>query len=218
MKHLPSDGFSLIELIVATAITGTLIIIVTSFLSNQLVENAIQNARTNMTREAQLSLDVVNRDIKHAASVDSNNRWADEYAPDGDYSWESDNDVLILASPARNLNEEYLYEDPFAYITHKNNLVYFVEAGTLYKRILPADIEDNAISDNTCPKSVSDCEPDIELINHVSDFSIRYYNALDEEVEPEDARSVAVSLTMSTTVYGRSVEADYSIRSVFRND
>lgn len=214
------DGLSLIELIVATAITGMLIVVVMTFLSNQMVENAIQNARAILLLESQTALDVVNFDIKHAARVDDINRWSDPNAPSapGDpYSWGPGPEVLVLATPAKDANSDFLYDDPFAYITHKNNLVYFVENGTLYRRTLAGNIEGNALT-TTCSPGVSDCPSDTELINNVTGININYFNADDEEVEPDEARSVRVSITVTDTVYGRDVTETYSIRSVFRNE
>ncbi len=213
-------GLSLIELIVTTAVTGVLIVIVMSFLSNQMVENAIQNARAILLLESQTALDVVNSDIKHAARVDDINRWSDPHAPGapGDpYSWDPGPEVLILATPAKDESNNFLYDDPFAYITHKNNLVYFVEDGTLYRRTLAGDIEGNALA-TTCPQETPDCPSDTELINNVTDLEVNYFNADDEEVEPDEARSVRVSIVVTDTVYGRDVTEKYSIRSVFRNE
>ncbi|MEX0748910.1 MAG: type II secretion system protein [Candidatus Saccharimonadales bacterium] len=215
-----AGGFTLVELLVATTITGILLAVLMSFLGNQLRANATQNARAELLLDTQLSLDVINRDVKHAAKVDASNRWADEHAPDGPsdpYSWTSDNDVLVLASPALNSENEFLYEDPFAYITHKNNLIYFVTDNVLYKRILPADEAGNAAV-LTCPAQISECSDDIMLAENVSNFELVYYDAEDMEVDPENARSVAVTLAVTTNIYGRDVTADYTMRSVFRND
>lgn len=213
-------GLSLIELIVATAITGMLIIIVMSFLSSQMVENAIQNSRAILLLESQTALDVVNSDIKHAARVDDINRWSDPNAPGapGDpYSWIPGPEVLILATPAKDESNNFLYDDPFAYITHKNNLVYFVEDGTLYRRTLAGNIEGNALA-TTCPQGTSGCPSDTELINNVTSIEVNYYNASEEEVAPDEARSVRVSIVVTDTVYGRDVTETYSIQSVFRNE
>lgn len=210
-------GFTLLELIIASAVTGILIIVIMSFMTNQIVENAMLNARSAMLREAQIALDIVNSDIRHAASVDDVNRWADAHAPGADeYGWEPGEEVLILATPAKDAESGFLYDDPFAYITHKNNLIYFLHEGTLYRRTLAADIENNSAR-TSCPNATNGCTPDMELINDVSDFTVRYFDANDEEVVPDEARSVAVTIRIERIVYGRDVTAEYTVRSVFRN-
>ncbi|MEX0934255.1 MAG: type II secretion system protein [Candidatus Saccharimonadales bacterium] len=217
-----SSGITLVEIIVATAVTGILIAVIMSFFSDKMVANATASARSRLLMDAQLSLDVINRDIKHSARVDEINRWADAHAPDSpgdDFSWESNAEVLILASPAVDSNNNFIYQDSFAYITYKNNLIYFVENGNLYKRILAAEVEGNAVA-TTCPEGTSGCPTDTLLASNISDFSVLYYNANDEEVVPadENARSVRVNLSISDTVYSRKIEAEFSIRSVFRNE
>ncbi len=221
LKHR-SRGITLIELIVVTAVTGILIAIILSFFSDKIVANAIASARSKLLMDAQISLEVINQDIKHSARVDEINRWPDSHAPDSpadDYSWVSNGEVLILASPVVDSNNNFIYEDPFAYITHKNNLVYFLDNGNLYKRILAADVEGNAAG-TTCPSGTTGCPSDTLLASNVSNFTITYFSFEDEEVSPEDenARSVRVDLSISDRVYSRDLQADFSIRGVFRNE
>lgn len=221
MKPIYSDnrGLTIIELITATAITTILIVIVMNFLTNQMAENARQNARSELLLEAQTSLDVINSDIKHSARVDDTNRWEDPYAPDTSdpYSWQPTDEVLILAAPAKDESNDFIYDDPFAYITHKDNYIYFVEDGTLYRRILAGDDENNAAT-SSCPPGTEDCSDDMTLINNVTDFHVDYLDSYDQEVTPDEARSVRVSISVVDEVYNRDITAEHSVRSVFRNE
>ena len=214
------SGLTLIEVIVATAVTGILIGIIMNFMTGQMVQNAMQNARAILLLESQTALDIVNSDIKHASRVDDINRWEDPNAPgspDDPYSWVPGDDVLILATPAKDSNGDFIYDDPFAYITHKDNIVYFVEDGTLYKRTIAGNATENDAS-TSCPSGGSGCPSDMELINNVVDFHINYYDAYDQDVPPDEARSVNVSITVTDTVYGRDITESYAVRSVFRNE
>ena len=213
-------GFTLVELTVATAVVGVLIVLMMTFLTDKLVDNAIKNARSNLQHETRLTLDVINRDIKHSANVDELNRWPDAYAPapGDDYSWTSDNDTLVLAHPAQDDTQNFVYEDPLTYITYKNDYVYFLDGTTLYKRILAAPVANNRAT-TTCPPGTAGCPADIVLARNVTDFTLSYYDGNDQAVAPGDARSVGVTLKVLENVFNRPVEVEYSIiRTVFRNE
>lgn len=212
-------GFTLVEMMVATAVVSIIITLTLGYLSSTLQGTLIKSARAQLLQDAQISLNIINRDIKHAANVDVNNRWGDDYAPDptNPYSWESDADTLILASPAQDSNDNFLYLDPFAYITHKDNLIYFVEDGTLYRRTLAAEVSGNAAT-TTCPESASGCPADSVLAQDVTGFQVAYLDANNNPVPPAQARSVEVTLTLATQVYGRDVSVSYETLSVFRNE
>ncbi len=217
-----SAGVTLIELVVATAVIGLLTILVMSFLVDKITTNAIDSARSDLQLQTQLTLDLLNRDIKLAANVDGQNRWADTNSPNSptdNYSWASDADTLILASPAQDDNQNILYEDPQVYVSYKNDLIYFWDGAsrTLYKRILAAPITGNK-DETTCPNSQQGCPHDIKLAENVDSFSLNYYDGDDNSVTPSDARSVRVTLSVSRTVFGRDLNVSQSIRAVFRNE
>lgn len=222
MRKLDIKGFTVVEMVAAVAITGILVVLIMTFLVNTIVNNSIRTAQADLLREAQLTLDLLARDVRLSANVDANNRWPDNNAPDAPtdlFSWESGQDTLILAIAAQNTAREVLFEDAVHYITLKNNSIFYLQNGALYRRILAANHPDNR-SRTTCPGSAasSSCPADTKLINDVTDFSVRYYNNDNEEVEPENARSVELSLTLSQIKYGRSITAEYSTRTVFRNE
>src|SRR5690606_12152635 len=101
----------------------------------------------------------------------------------------------------------------------KNNIIYYVQDGTLYKRMLAADVPDNAIV-TSCPpdEATGSCPADRLSVKDVDALTFRYFNANDEEVEPSLARSVEATLSLRTRQYGRDVHVTYSTRTVFRNE
>lgn len=221
-KHSNQSGFTLIEVITATAVTGILFVVIMLFTSNSLVSTTVQSARSDLLREAQLGLDVVGTDIRLSANAEENNRWEDQHAPSAPsdlFSWVSDANTLVLATAAMDNDDDILFDDPLNYVTHKNNSVFFVENNTLYKRTLAADVSGNAAA-TTCPKNAatSSCLADRELMNNVVNFEVRYLSGDDEEVDPANARSVEVSVRLETTKYGRTLDAEYKTRMVFRNE
>src|SRR5688572_27753054 len=129
-----SDGFTLAELVVATAVISVLILLMMNFVAGRIADNARKNAISDLQLQTQLTLDIINRDIKHSAAVQDQNRWEDNYSPTspGDnYGWSSDGDTLIIAHPAADDNNNILYEDPQTYISYKDDFIYFVNGTTL---------------------------------------------------------------------------------------
>lgn len=213
-------GFSLVELTIATAVVSVLTILVMSFLVNKFVQNARDNARADLQLQTQLTLDLINRDLKHAANVDDLNRWADTYAPGApadQFSWQSDADTLVLAVPAQESDDDILYEDPQVYISYKDNYIYFISGGTLYKRILPAQAAGNG-SQVTCPAGTAGCSPDPKLAAIIDNLTFTYYDAADNQVAPSNARSVKVSMRVIRQIFGKEIVIEESLRTVFRNE
>lgn len=213
-------GFTLVEIVITTAVVGILAILTLSFLTDIFISNTNKNARSDMLHQAQLSLNLMNKDIRHSANADDQNRWPDDNAPDSTdpYSWRSDDDTLILARPATDSNNDFLYRDPFAYLTYKNNLIYFLDDNTLYRRTLAADVSDNK-EETTCPeKDTSGCPKDTQLAENVRTFYVQYFDANNNEVPPSDARSVQATLQLERQIYERTLDVEYQIRAVFRNE
>lgn len=212
-------GFTLVEVLVATVLTTIILTALLGFFAQRTAQNAQQNARDGMLRDAQLTLQVVADDIRHSASANSDNRWPDSHNPDGDYAWESNENTLVLSRPVTDSNNNFIYNDPFTYIPYKDDIILFVEDGTLYKRTLAADTQgdgDNS-AHTTCPADTADCPSDGELAENVSNLEFRYINDLNEDVSPTEARAVEVHIELQDTVYQSDISVDYTTMGVFRN-
>lgn len=221
--RLNQSGYTLMELMVATVITSILLLGIMGFLTTTMVNNSVRTARADLLREAQLTLDVLTKDIRLSANVDEENRWEDPYSPNAattnGLGWTSDADTLVLATAAEDGDRNIIFQDATHYITQKNNVVYFLENGSVYKRTLAADVADNS-STTTCPAGSASptCPADRKLVSNVEGFEVRYYNAVDKEVDPTDARSVEIELVLQKTKFSRTITAEYSTRTVFRNE
>lgn len=221
-KH-GEGGFTVIEMIVACIVAGLLLIGIMTFLVNSLVNNSVRQARADLIREAQLALDLAAKDIRLSAAAGENNVVEDPHSPNAGSTnglgWESDSDTLVLATAVEDDEGNILFEDATHYITEKNNIVYYVQDGSLYKRTIANDIENNKAR-TTCPKAsaTSTCLADPELAKNVSSLTVRYYDALDNEIDPASARSIGITLTLQARKYNRVVNATYETRMVFRNE
>lgn len=212
-------GFTLIEVLVATIVATILLTAILAFLTQRVAQNAQQSARDDMLRDTQLTLNVMMDDVRHGANANEENRWPDPHHPEGEYGWSSDEDTLVLSRPAVDSDNNFIYRDPFTYVPYKNDIIFFVEDQTLYKRTLAADTEgdgENA-ANSTCPESTSGCQSDAQLAENVNSLDLRYIDADGNDVEPNEARAVEAALELTDTVYGNDITVDYSTRGVFRN-
>lgn len=222
MKSLRQEGFTIVELLVSVVVTSLLVMVIMNFMADSLVNYAVNIARRDLLAEAQEALDKVADETRLSANADQNNRWNDSHAPGAPnnlLSWSSDNDTLILATAAQKANKDIIFADPANYITEKNNNIYFLANGTLYRRTLASPVANNNAK-TTCPSNAatSNCPADEALISNISRFVVRYIDGTGAQVTPTNARSIELEIDLSRSYYGKNITADYKTRMVFRND
>lgn len=222
MKRLRVDGFTLTEVLITLVVTSIVMTVLLALVMNGIVNYGRTEARASLQAEVQTALNIIGTDIRLSGSVDQNNRWPDENAPDAPadlFSWESNNQQVILATAAEDSDNNVLFADPAQYISHKNNTIYFVRDGVLYKRVLASDVTDNSAL-TSCPqdKANDDCPADQAMLQDVTGFSVRYFDSEDNEVPAANARSVEVNLQSTVQKYGHDITVGHLTRTVFRND
>ncbi len=217
-----SKGFTLVETIIALSVTSLLIFIIINFMTNSIVQYSIVEARSQLLGEAQAALDLIGNDVRLSGNADANNRWDDAHAPDAPanlLSWVSDDDTLVLATAVEDTAGNIIFADPALYISEKNNLIYYLNNGTLYKRTLASPVAGNNAT-TTCPppSATQNCPSDREILTHVDTFTVRYFNDQNQEVTPTAARSIEIYVKLQDTKYKQAISVDYETRMVFRND
>lgn len=219
LPHARQSGMTLIELLVAATITAALFIGLATFTANYLGNNAVEMARSELLTDNMAILDQITDDIRQSSGADVDNRYADANAPEApvdQLSWHSDASTLVLATVATDTERNILYEDEVQYIPSVNNTIYFASDGVLYRRILAGSMSGNTAV-TTCPVDMTECTHDRTMSRHVSQFSLRYLDEDDAVVAASDARSVEVTLGLSTDRYGQTITSVYTVRTVFRN-
>lgn len=220
MRKLAADGFTLVDALISVVVSTLVIIVLTTYVLNNVQQSAVATTRDSLTKEIQTSLDRMAIDVRLSANADLNNRWPDENAPGGSqFGWQSDGSTLVLATAAQDDDGGILFSDPHNYITEKNNIVYFVQDSTLYKRIVADPVSGNK-DRTTCPAALAgpSCPEDRELLHDVTLFDVTYLDGQNQEVPPTDARSIEVHVRVGKTAFKKAVNADYTTRMVFRND
>lgn len=216
------SGLTIVELSIALTITAMLAIIIVGFSIDKLEQSTIQSTQYSLLTNAETGLDTIANDIRIANAADDNNRYQDPNspgAPSNELSWASNSNTVVLAVAAHDSSNNILWEDAHDYISDKNNIIYYLSGGSVYRRTL-ADAVSGNTAVTTCPaaSSSSSCPADGDILDNVSSFSIQYYNELNQQVDPASARSVQLSVTLLVNKYGQDITASYTTRMVFRND
>ncbi len=201
-------------------VMGILSITLANFIISWIRTAGIEQTKANLQYETQYALDNVTNDIMLSGSVDQTNRWPDPNGPNGNqFGWQSGSQILILAKVATDSSGNAIYQDTSNYVTLKDDEVYFLSGTTLYRRTL-ASGEDGDTAVTTCPKSdaTSSCPADTVIATNVTNWQVTYYDANNSVTTPANARSVQVSITISTPYGTEPVSASYTTRMVFRND
>ncbi len=219
---MKNKGFTLIETMIAMTVTAVLIGVIITFMTNSIAQYAKTGARSGLLNEAQVGLDIIGDDIRLSGNADANNRIPDDNAPNAPsdtLSWQSDQDTLVLATAVEDSNKNIIFADPVLYISEKNNNVYYLNNGSLYKRTLASNVSGNSAK-TTCPASVANqnCPEDKKLLSNVQTFTVSYYDAQNQEVTPTNARSIELYVKLQKQEYGQPISVEYSTRMVFRND
>jgi type II secretory pathway component PulJ len=222
VRKLRSGGFTLVDAIIAVTVTSLVVLVVTNYVLTNIQQSALASSRDTLIKETEQSLDLMANDVRLSANADQNNRWPDSNSPGGagnQFGWQSSDSAMVLATAAQDSSRNIIFSDPNNYITQKNNIVYFVQNATLYKRVIAAPVTGNSAR-TTCPAALASatCPADKELLHNVTLFHVSYLNGQNQEVSPTDARSIEVHVTVSKRVFQKPVEADYTTRMVFRND
>lgn len=213
-------GFTAVETLIAVTVTSMVIIVIANFMMHSIRTSTLETAQADMLHEIQLTLDALATDVRLSGNADLNNRNPDANAPGGNqFSWASNSSTLVLAKAATDNNGDIIFSDPANYVTTKDNVVYFVSEGTLYKRVIAAGVTGNRAK-TSCPanEATTACPADKVMLNNVSVFEINYIDGDDQEVAPTSARSVEVTLTASRTHFKETQNVSHTTRMVFRND
>lgn len=219
---LNQRGFTLVEALVSLIVTTIVVLVITNFVLTNTEQSAFSTSRDTLIKETEQSLDLAANDVRLSANADQNNRWPDANSPGGSgnqFGWQSNGSTLVLATAAQDSSGNILFSDPKHYITAKNNVVYFVQDGTLYKRVIADPVAGNSAL-TTCPpaQASKSCPADKELLHDVTAFNVTYLDGQNQSVSPTDARSVELHVTVTKHAFGQPISADYTTRMVFRND
>lgn len=226
MTHtkLSQAGFTISELLVATAIGSAMTLLMFGLTVYLYGDQLQQSARAEMTLESQLFLRELVEDIRVAGEVRATNQIDDPSVAGSAGEWVTSDpaNILIVTSPAIDSNSDFVI-DPNTGFPYQNEIIYFGQGQNMYKRILtnPDAILDGAISQTTCPASTASaaCPEDTKLSENLSNLLFVFYD-IDDSVTTVIADTHAVELTVNLTrnIFGRGTDISNSVKSTMRNN
>lgn len=211
MDSRTSSGFTIVELMIAVILVAFLII------SFSIASVSFMNAMFNSTTEAQLTAEAqsltrtITSDVRSATEVRATNTITDANKGGG---WSSNASTLVLAVPAENNSRDLIFdssgEDP-----RTNEIVYFVENGTLKIRSLANSSAPGNFAVTSCPlaSATSSCPVDVTLSSNLASFAIQYRDDTDAvTATPADATSVRITLTLENSRGNQPIQVTKELR------
>lgn len=219
------SGFTLVEVIITlfiVAILSAALMTIYFIFFNQSIRNSYH---ARLAVESQSILRLMVEELRISSGVHAVSK-PDSYVVGGGTNWSTSNSnlVLIIATPAVDVNNDVLY-DTAAGQPYLNELVYYASNGTLYRR----QLADNNATGNkyktSCPPAyvTASCPQDALLTNHFKSLSFRFFDQ-DNVVIPEAtgditrARSIELTITMEHKTFGEIVDYTNTIRMTMRNN
>lgn len=212
-------GFTIVELMISISVIGIISVGMLAAITNYFAVITRNGLLVEMTVSSQNLLRATVEELRYGAGVRQTNTITDPNGPGGGWNTSNANFVIIIATPAIDSANNYLI-DPLTGQPYNNELVYFKEGTTLYKRTLahPSATGNKLLT--SCPEAISSttCPADRELSENIDDMLFTLYdqdNALTTNTLL--ARSVEIDLAMVKDTFGDPLTLDNNIRVTLRN-
>jgi len=212
------QGFTITELLVAisiASIASVLIMYAFVFMYGGLLK---EQTRAQMVLESQLFLKRMTDDIRVANQILTTNSISDAYEPTGGWLTSDPANTVVLTQPVTNAGNDFIFDNSTGY-PFQNEIVYFSEDRTMYRRTLAntTPVDNKAVT--TCPAGTSGCQQDIVLTSRLQNMLFAFYDINDDiTIIPEQARSVSLTVNLLDRVYGQDIEISNTTRITLRNE
>lgn len=218
MKNQES-GFSLVELMMAIAISAILSTVLVAFTLTYVADVFRSRAAAELAVESHFVLQSMIEDIRLADGIATNNDITDANAPEGGWATNDLSNQLIINSPAVTDDRDIIYDESTGY-PYRNQFIYFISGEILYKRVLANALANENSAITTCPpdSSSSSCPADKDYTSNIDNLTLVFYD-IDNAVtaDPAAARSVKVGIVMSRRTFGKTITLNNTIQTTLRN-
>lgn len=219
-KALHARGFTITELTVVISLIGILTVSMLAVFTNYFAVITRNNILVDMTNDSQNLLRATVEELRYGAGVRQTNAVPDPNGPSGGWNTSNTNFVIIIPIPAMNASKNYII-DPDTGDPYSNELVYFKQGTTLYKRMLANTSAAGNTTKTTCPASIASasCPADRQLTQNVKDMNFILYDQDDGlTTNTALARSVKIDLLLERDTFGEPLVFNNSIRVTLRNN
>lgn len=221
MKKLHSNqsGLTIVELVLATAISSVLATVLLTISLTFFGDVTNSRLQAELAIESHLALQVIIEDVRLADSIGVNNVLADANQPVGGWVTDSAQSVLVINSPTTDVNNDIIY-DVNTGLPYRNELIYFVDGATLYKRTLANSSATGNTAVTSCPEDqvTGSCPVDKKYSKNASDFDFVFYDDLNNvTTDLSLTRSAEITLTMLIKSFGKDVKLASTVYTTLRN-
>ena len=219
MKTVDQQGMTMVELLVAISIATILASVILAINLNFFGNVAQSQITSELAVESHFVLQTMIEDIRLADAIASSNTLSDSNSPAGGWITSDSGNILVIDSPATNSSNDVIYDASTGY-PYRNELVYFISGGALYRRTLKNTAAAGNTAVTTCPAAIasSSCPADKKYTTYISDMTLAFYDT-DNAVtaNPSLARSLKVGLTLNRKSFGKPIVFNNSIQTTLRN-
>lgn len=215
-----TKGFTIPELVISITLIGIISVSLLAIFVNYFTIITRNNIVIDMTVDSQNLLRSTVEELRYGAGVRQANTIADSNGPPGGWNTSNANFVIIIAVPAIDKNRNYIIDSDTGN-PYNNELVYFKEGTTLYKRTLANPNANGNSLQTSCPSANASpsCPADKKLIEHIKSMVFTLYDQDDATTDnPLLARSVKIDLLLERDTFGEPLKLENSIRVTLRNN
>ncbi len=212
-------GFTVPELLISISILGIIAVSLLAIITNYLVLMTRNSTIIDMTDSSQNMLRAAVEELRYGAGVRQTNTITDPNGPAGGWNTSNSSFIIIFATPAVDSSRNYII-DPSTGNPYNNELVYYKQGTTLYKRTLADPNATGNSLQTSCPANLATttCPADKELLDNLSDMTFTLYDQDDNVTSnPLSARSIKIDLSMYKDTFGQPLTLTNSIRATLRN-
>jgi len=212
-------GFSIVELVTVLSVASVLLI-ATMTVSVYFYGSTVKsNLQARLAVESQNILRSIVEELRVSSGVRATNANADPHAPAGGWTTSNASLVLIIATPVIDTANNFVI-NPTTGEPYQNEIVYFANGNTLYKRYL-ADVNapDNRFK-TSCPATLAtaDCPADVKLSDTFKTMNFTFYDQDDvQTIDLAAARSINMTIYMERKTFGDTLTFTNNIRITLRN-
>ncbi len=213
-------GFTLVELLITISLFGIISVTFLGAITIYFANITRNNASIDMTVNSQNLLRSTVDELRYSAGVRQTNTISDPNGPGGGWNTSNSAFVIIIAKPAEDSSRNYII-NPLTGVPYINELVYFKQGATLYRRTLANSSAPDNSSRTTCPatSASASCPADSKLIEYLDDMVFTLYDQDDAPTTNTAlARSVKIDLFMKRDTFGDPLLLQNNIRVTLRNN
>lgn len=214
-----SRGFTIVELVIAVVVAGilvtTLLTVTFSFYGNSIRSST----QARLAVESQNILRSIVEELRISSGVRASNTNSDPNAPVGGWTTSNASLVLIISTPVLDSSNNYVINSTTGEL-YQNEIVYYANNKTLYKRYLADASAPGNQMKRSCPPAIATgtCPADVVLSNHFKDMNFVFYDQ--DNVTTTNlplARSVQMIIDMEQNAFGSILTFNNKIRVTMRN-